>query len=214
MATLRPTLALLALLALAACGPQNTAMPTLAPTVVGGETVPSGGGAPADDSAANPTAPPAGGAVTNAFSATVSGGLAGDMGRMIGVDVCSGSSTNLTYTNQFNAREGDPRGTLTLIFPPDTAPGTYTLEADPAASLPIIAMSVDDPTTDDFGYVSATSWTMNLATVPTAPGEAYSGTFEITLQKGMLGGTEAPPADVVTVTGQFTHVMDELCADG
>jgi hypothetical protein len=216
----RLILALVAILALTACGADDAALPTLAPTVASDDAGDAADSTDTEAEVAPTTAPETNtesettNTLDDSFTATVTGSVEGNMGRMIGVDICNRGFTDVSYTNTFNVAEGDAEGSVRMSFPQDQATGTFTYDPDAIESFRLLSVNVDNPNSDDpmAGYTQPQDWTLELTRVATAPGEAYSGTFTITL--GQFSSTgEADPNDTVTVTGAFTYVMDELCPD-
>jgi len=147
--------------------------------------------------------------LSDGYTAFVSGAIEGSMVSGFGVDVCSGDTTRISYTNIFSKRDDEIGGDVSFTFAADATVGEYVYDPE-FTELPTVDMSAYvEPLDESENYPSTVSYTLNLESVATAPGEAYSGTYTITLRRV----SDSPDTtDTATVTGTFSHIMDELCS--
>ncbi|GEM_PF-2694317 len=143
------------------------------------------------------------------FTAFVSGAVEGSMVSAFGVDLCSDTTTRISYTNLFNSRDNEVVGDVSFTF---NAPevGEYIYDREnfdiPPASMSAYAQPFDEG--ED--YTNTITYTLTLDTIATAPGEAFSGSYTITLSQ--LNDLDPETTNTTTITGTFTHIMDELCS--
>jgi hypothetical protein len=203
-------LAALAFVLVACGGAPTEAPPTLA--ALDGESDASSSDAEpeateevADDASEAETS---GDEIRNSFTASVDGAVTGNVRGMIGVDLCTGVFS-LTYTNTFSAGDG-PEAMLMLTVREGATAGSYPI--DPAASeLPTVDLSANVGGPEgEADYTRITAGSLELTAVPSAPGEAYAGTFSLTLDNFDFM-TQAEPTGEVTLAGEFVHGVDELC---
>lgn len=211
---LRPLKVLIGMLLLAslvACGDAPEPLPTLA-------SLPDTDTAPTEQADTASQDEPAqdneGSSATNAelsnlFTATVSGAVEGPLRRVISVDTCI-NVFSLTYSNMFSAVDNDIEGNIIFTFRPDATEGPFVFDTSAETFQPIeVSASISDPA-DGPDYIRMVSAVGDITALPSAPGDAYAGTFTLVLDNfDFLSGAEATAE--VTVTGEFVQVVDELC---
>ncbi|MEO0563528.1 MAG: hypothetical protein AAF125_15575 [Chloroflexota bacterium] len=144
------------------------------------------------------------------ITAEVSGAEQGRLARLIGVQQCIRGITDISYTNMFNAGDGLVGG-VTFQFFPGVEATTYVDEpASEEQQIVELRADVEATAEDAIDFTQPTAGEITLTSVPTAPGEAFAGTYAITIDnRDFLGQAEAT-AEVI-VSGEFVYVMDELC---
>ncbi len=165
---------------------------------------------PASDADANDAA--ADGELRSSFTGAVSGALAGELRRMIGVDLCVSVFT-LTYNNTFSAGDDDLEANIMFTIRPQATVGAFAYDSTVIETQPVeVSASVNDPA-GGADYTRLVSANGELTAIPAAPGEAYTGSFNIVLDNFDFIN-QADATGEVTLTGEFVQVVDDLCEVG